>query len=240
MSMDMRALIIAAISVMALINVGQAKITKDSSACMLSRKVFLGLNEAGFGGGGKCGWPSKDKKQCYKDTVATELGYNGYEAAKEVFEKNPAFQKCWNDEKLNKMTGQWELHNEYMAISPCFDKKCELEKLVARELEKLVARVQGCYDNKLWTGNAKNDWHYVKITWDPKTEKFTWKNKAGAEWPLYPIPSGNGYDTKKLRVADSPYSDQTEVGMEMSNGKSIIRWLNEPYTKVSNNKDCTP
>ena len=98
----------------------------------------------------------------------------------------------------------------------------------------IIAQVQGCYENKLYTGNAKNDSHNVKITWDENAEKFTWMTKAGVAWTLYPVQENGQWSTTKLHVDSPMYPKYEEAGMETLNGNSIIHWLNEPYTKDVN------
>ena len=104
----------------------------------------------------------------------------------------------------------------------------------------IIAQVQGCYENKLYTGNANNDYHNVKITWDENAEKFTWKNKAGVKWSLYPVKiveEHGQWSTAKLEVgADCGYTGYKEAKLEYEgNTINIIHGPgNEPYTRDDN------
>ena len=59
----------------------------------------------------------------------------------------------------------------------------------------------GQYESHKYDGTPhKNNWHYVKITHNLATNTYTWKNRAGVSWTLYPKSSS------ELRVGtDCPY-----------------------------------
>ena len=115
----------------------------------------------------------------------------------------------------------------------------------------IIAYVEGCYENKLYTGNAKSDSHIVKITWDENAEKFTWKNKAGVEWSLYPVKTIEEHDQWSVEEHDQWNTTMLEVGVDCwynnntgykeakleyeGNTINIIRGPgNEPYTRDDN------
>lgn len=57
----------------------------------------------------------------------------------------------------------------------------------------------GDFENHLY--ETKNDWHYVKISYNYGQGTYTWRNKAGISWTLYPTNNGN-----QLKVGnDCPY-----------------------------------
>ena len=61
-------------------------------------------------------------------------------------------------------------------------------------------RITGSYIIDGYEGR-KNDWHYVDISYDSTTDEYTWGNRAGVEWTLYPTD-----DYLTLRVGeDCPY-----------------------------------
>ena len=51
--------------------------------------------------------------------------------------------------------------------------------------ESLLERddIAGEYENLLYQGDEKNDWHYVTIKKSGNT-KYIWKNRAGVSWTL--------------------------------------------------------
>ena len=59
----------------------------------------------------------------------------------------------------------------------------------------------GQYENHKHDGTVhKNNWHYVTITHSVTRHTYTWKNRAGVSWTLYPKSSS------ELRVGtDCPY-----------------------------------
>ncbi|PXF41669.1 hypothetical protein BWQ96_08620 [Gracilariopsis chorda] len=70
---------------------------------------------------------------------------------------------------------------------------------------EIVASVVGTFENLLYTGSGKNNWHYVEIE---KVDESTvrWKNRAGRSWTLSVITSDGKVDTTKLSVGtDCPY-----------------------------------
>ena len=44
--------------------------------------------------------------------------------------------------------------------------------------------IVGHYECLLYTGDAKNDWHYVTIT-EEAPNVFLWSNRAGVTWKLF-------------------------------------------------------
>ena len=71
----------------------------------------------------------------------------------------------------------------------------------------------------------------MKITWDKDAEKFTWKNCANVEWTMKPVQESGQWSTTKLAVNSTYYRDNKVAGLETVKGKTIISWLDEPYTK---------
>ena len=47
----------------------------------------------------------------------------------------------------------------------------------------------GSYENLLYTGSAKNDYHYVEITEGSCTGQFIWTNRANVVWTLTQFPN---------------------------------------------------
>eukprot|EP00111_Clytia_hemisphaerica_P016629 TCONS_00049309-protein len=60
----------------------------------------------------------------------------------------------------------------------------------------------GTFENLQYVkGAGKNDWHYVTITYSAASKSYSWSNRAGISWSLYPT-SKSG----ELRVGqDCPY-----------------------------------
>lgn len=87
----------------------------------------------------------------------------------------------------------------------------------------------GSYENLLYSGAEKNDWHYVEITAksDSQTE-LIWSNRAGKKWTLKLKPTNDGYDrTTFLVESDSPYYSQGHTDGE-------IKWEEETVWNIGN------
>ncbi|PXF41668.1 hypothetical protein BWQ96_08619 [Gracilariopsis chorda] len=102
---------------------------------------------------------------------------------------------------------------------------------------EIVASVVGTFENLLYTGSGKNNWHYVEIE---KVDESTvrWKNRAGRSWTLSVITSDGKVDTTKLSVGtDCPYYSrgytQAELVRDADTGaiRKVIGPGSEPYTR---------
>ena len=49
----------------------------------------------------------------------------------------------------------------------------------------------GEYENHYYDEIGKNDTHYVTITYNIHQDSYTWSNRAGEEWTLYPTENFN-------------------------------------------------
>eukprot|EP00178_Gracilaria_changii_P017088 TRINITY_DN48889_c0_g1_i1.p1 TRINITY_DN48889_c0_g1~~TRINITY_DN48889_c0_g1_i1.p1 ORF type:complete len:210 (+),score=14.18 TRINITY_DN48889_c0_g1_i1:62-631(+) len=103
----------------------------------------------------------------------------------------------------------------------------------------------GNYENLLYSGAAKNDWHYVQISAKADSDtQLIWKNRAGVQWTLELQKTDDGYNRNVFTVeSDSPYysNGHTEghvtwtAQTEYDAGNTVISvtgpW-NEAYTRV--------
>lgn len=59
----------------------------------------------------------------------------------------------------------------------------------------------GDFENHDYDEQGKNDWHYVSISYNHFEDNYTWSNRAGVSWTLYPTERSH-----VLRVGeDCPY-----------------------------------
>merc|ERR1711872_432749 len=96
--------------------------------------------------------------------------------------------------------------------------------------------VEGDYVQTL--PEASNDWHYVKITAQPGSDKvFLWKNKAGVEWELVLIDekeTENGVPMLVFKVGEDCLYLQngyTQARLFVKGDKIEIEGPHGPYTK---------
>ena len=58
--------------------------------------------------------------------------------------------------------------------------------------------IVGEYWNLIYSGSAKNNYHYVTITYDSFNSLYFWENRANSKWKLHPTEKEFG-----LRVDES-------------------------------------
>jgi hypothetical protein len=90
--------------------------------------------------------------------------------------------------------------------------------------------IEGEYENHLYDGGGKNNWHYVTIT-QVSQDTYRWENRAGASWTLFATD-----DPQTLRVgSDCPYygSGHTRASVAVVDGRvvSISGPWNETYDR---------
>ena len=87
--------------------------------------------------------------------------------------------------------------------------------------------IVGEYENLLYNESAKNDWHYVNITYDSSNSVYLWKNRANVRWKLYPTDNED-----ELRVEKSnPYFNSGWTIASVTN-EGIYGPRNELYTRM--------
>ena len=89
----------------------------------------------------------------------------------------------------------------------------------------------GDFENHKYDDNGgKNNWHYVSIKFNKYANTYTWTNKAGRSWTLYP--QKDKFST--LRVGtDCPYYSKGYTEAEY-NEMGIYGYGREFYTKTGN------
>merc|ERR1711872_1089727 len=94
-------------------------------------------------------------------------------------------------------------------------------------------KVEGDYEQT--SPPSSNDWHFVKITVKPGSDKvFIWKNKAGVEWELILTNMEENDGVLVFKVGeDCPYMQlgYTQARLFVSEGKIEIEGPNGIYTK---------
>ena len=88
--------------------------------------------------------------------------------------------------------------------------------------------IVGEYENLAYSDAAKNEYHYVTITYDSLNSVYIWKNKANSNWKLHPTE-----EEFELRVDKSVsyYKDGWKIAKVKKNG--IFGPGNEFYTRVN-------
>ena len=78
---------------------------------------------------------------------------------------------------------------------------------------------------------ARNNWHYVTITYNSLNSVYLWKNKANVEWKLYPTENEN-----ELRVDKSvSYYDSANWKTAEVTNEGIYGPHGEFYTRMNSN-----
>merc|ERR1711973_428448 len=94
-------------------------------------------------------------------------------------------------------------------------------------------KVEGDYEQT--SPPSSNDWHFVKITAKPGSDKvFIWKNKAGVAWELILTNMEENDGVLVFKVGeDCPYMQlgYTQARLFVSEGKIEIEGPNGIYTK---------
>merc|ERR1711973_85892 len=94
-------------------------------------------------------------------------------------------------------------------------------------------KVEGDYEQT--SPPSSNDWHFVKITAKPGSDKvFIWKNKAGVEWELILTNMEENDGVLVFKVGeDCPYMQlgYTQARLFVREGKTEIEGPNGIYTK---------
>ena len=88
--------------------------------------------------------------------------------------------------------------------------------------------IVGEYENLGYSGSAKNNYHYVTITYDSFKSVYIWKNRANSKWELHPTE-----EEFELRVDESVgyYSNGWTIAKVTSKG--IFGPFNEFYTRMN-------
>ena len=112
--------------------------------------------------------------------------------------------------------------------------------IIAQEMTNTmsVVNIEGNYECMLYSGDQKNDWHYVIISATEDSNVFIWKNKANVSWTLTKIETS----TTLFKVSeDCPYfnNGHTTAMLELDANGAVTGihgpW-NELYTKTGDSQ----